>query len=88
LAACDFLKDDESDGPEVQLGFILDTVFRSSSAASSWTALDGLCARILEQVVAAKASVSHLNQILKVLGAIVTIQDPLSVPTLSILLGL
>ena len=87
-AACDFLEDDESDGPEVQLGFILDTVFRSSSAASSWTALDGLYARILEQAVAAKASVSRLDQILEVLGAIVTVRDPLSAPTLGILLGL
>jgi hypothetical protein len=86
--ACDFIEDSESDSPEVQLSLILGNVISPSSAASPWTALDSLYLQVLEQAVTAKASDSRLNQVREILGAIVTVRDPLSAPSLGTLLDL
>jgi len=84
--ACDFIEDGESGGPEAQLSLILDNVFSPPSAASPWTALDSLYLQVFEQAVTAKASDSRLNYVREILGAIVTVRDPLSVPSLGTLL--
>jgi hypothetical protein len=86
--ACDFVEDDQNDGPEMQLDLILRNFDISSLPASPWTALDSLYLQVLQQSIPPSASESRLDDVRRVLGTIIAAPDPLSLPDLAHVLNL
>jgi hypothetical protein len=84
--ACEFIEDDDSDDPEMQLSLILDGV-PSSPPLSPWKAIDNLYNQVLQQAASFKASPTRLAEIRDILGAIVVAVNPLSAACLSELLN-
>lgn len=85
--ACNFIEDDQSDGPEMQLRLILEEPDIPSDIGSLWTALDALYLQVLRQSVPASASFSRLEELRVVLGTILLAVDPLSLLDLTNLLN-
>jgi hypothetical protein len=85
--ACDFIEDDNSDGPEEQLSLILDGC-SSPTISSPWKAIDDLYSQVLQQAVSPKTSLSRITDLREVLGAIVVAANPLSAACLSGLLNI
>jgi hypothetical protein len=87
--ACDVIKDDDSDGPDAQLKFILanssSSVTSTHPVISPWAALDILYLQVLRQ--AATVSGSRLSQLRDILATIMLAQIPLSMLSLGTLLG-
>jgi hypothetical protein len=84
---CDFIGDDDSDDPEMQLSTILDGA-ENSYPLSPWKAIDDLYKQVLHQAVGASASPSRLADVREILGAIVVTANPLSASCLSGLLNI
>jgi hypothetical protein len=85
---CDFIEDDQNDGPEAQLSLILSGPNTTSSSAFPWVALDNLYLQVLRQSIPANAPISHVDKLCRVVGTIVAAADPLSPLDLAQLLGL
>jgi NACHT domain len=86
--ACDFIEDDQNDGPEMQLDLILRNSDISSLAVSPWTALDNLYLQVLQQSIPLNASKSRLDDVRLVLGTMIAAPDPLSLLDLAHVLNL
>ena len=86
--ACDVIKDDDSDGPDAQLKFILEKTTSSAATPalpSPWAALDTLYFQVLRP--AATAAGSRLPEFRDILATIVLARSPLSALSLGRLLG-
>jgi hypothetical protein len=82
---CDFIDDDESEGPEAQLYLILGDRSSLLKPAQPWSALDGLYLRVLQE--AAQSRLSSAQQISEILGILTVILQPLSISSLGSLLA-
>jgi len=82
---CDFIGDDESEGPEVQLHLILSDRSNSLKPAQPvpWSALDRLYLRVLQEAAQSRA---RAEQISEILGILTVILHPLSVSSIGSLL--
>jgi hypothetical protein len=83
-----FIEDEDEDDPERQLLAILDPGSRQSLDQSPWAHLDSLYNQVLTQAFSAKAPERRLVLFRKVIGAIVTVRNPLSPLGLGSLLDL
>lgn len=81
FTACEFIDDDESDGPDEQLRVIL-------NKSAALPTLDELYLRVLRQALSSHASANRLANLQIILGAIVAAMDPLTPCDLAALLDI
>jgi nucleoside-triphosphatase THEP1 len=86
--ASEFIEDDEVGDPEGQLQVILDDVIEPHAATSPWHSLDSLYIQVLRQALSERAPDFRRKLYHQVVGAIVTIRNPLSVSALAHLLDI
>jgi hypothetical protein len=86
--ALNFIEDEDVDDPEGQLELLLNPGSFLPSHSSPWSDLDALYLQVLAHAFTQKAAERRLSLFRKVVGAIVTMKNPLTAPALGQLLGL
>jgi hypothetical protein len=89
--ASEFIEDEEVGDPEGQLQIVLDEIAEpshGSSSASPWNSLDSLYLQVLRQALSDRAPEFRRKLYRQIVGAIVTIRNPLNISGLAHLLDI